>query len=135
MDLNAKLYMFLLGMAVTGIALNMVRTGKLQERYALLWILAGLALAISPFFANQLDAMGKALGFEYTPALLLMMGIVGLLLIIFQISLTISQSNEQLKVVSQEVGILRQQVDSLSRQLESNGVIGRPGGPETSHSE
>ena len=41
MNLYARIYMFLLGLAVLAFVINQVRTRRLQERYALLWLLAG----------------------------------------------------------------------------------------------
>jgi len=110
-----RILLLLLGLSVLAIIINLVRKRQLQERYALLWLLAGLALVLAPLLINQLDQVAFALGFQYPPALLLVLAVVGLLLIIFQLSLTISRSVDHLKVVTQELGLLRQQVEMLGR--------------------
>jgi len=114
MNPMTRIYVFLLGLAVLIFVINMVRTRRLQERYALLWLLAGLVLAIAPLFANQLDRLATAMGFDYAPALLLMLAVIGLLLMIFQISLNITSQSEHLKVLTQELGLLRQEVEALA---------------------
>jgi hypothetical protein len=114
MNPMTRIYVFLLGLAVLIFVINMVRTRRLQERYALLWLLAGLVLTIAPLFANQLDRLATAMGFGYAPALLLMLAVIGLLLMIFQITLTITSQSEHLKVLTQELGLLRQEVEALA---------------------
>ena len=114
MNPMTRVYVALLGLAVLLFVINMVRTRRLQERYALLWLLAGLALTIAPLFANQLDRLATAMGFDYAPALLLMLAVVGLLLLIFQLTLNIASQSEHLKVLTQEVALLRQEVEALT---------------------
>ena len=43
MNPTTRIYMFILGLTVLIFVINMVRTRRLQERYALLWVLAGVA--------------------------------------------------------------------------------------------
>jgi hypothetical protein len=120
-------YTMILGLALLVFVINMVRTRRLQERYALLWLLAGLTLTVAPLLAPWLDRLAYALGFAYTPALLLMLAVVGLLLLIFQLSLSLAHGNEQLKVLTQEVGLLRQELEVIKRQPErSSGGSPQP---------
>jgi len=120
-NLYARIYMFLLGLAVLAFVINQVRTRRLQERYALLWLLAGLGLTVAPLVIPWLDRVAYALGFDYPPALLLLLAVVALLLIIFQLSLTISRNNDQLKVLTQELGLLRQELDALRQAVHADG--------------
>lgn len=127
-DPRTRVYMFVLGLVVLAFVLNMVRTRKLQERYALLWIVAGVGLAVAPLVIHWLDALAYALGFDYPPALLLMVAVIGLLLIIFQLSLSISNNANHLKVLTQELGLLRQEVarleERLAAQEATRGTVG-----------
>ena len=108
-----RLLVFVLGLTVLLFVINLVRKRQLQERYAILWLLAGLALTLAPVFIPWLDHLAFSIGFEYPPALLLLLAVVGLLLLIFQLSLTISRSEDRLKVLTQELGLLRHAVTAL----------------------
>jgi hypothetical protein len=119
MNPMTRVYVALLGLAVLLFVVNMVRTRRLQERYALLWLLAGLALTVAPLFADELDRLAAAMGFDYPPALLLMLAVIGLLLLIFQLTLNIASQGEHLKVLTQEVALLRQELEAL-REAEKN---------------
>ena len=131
-DPRTRLYMFLLGAAVLLLVVNLVRKRQLQERYAILWLLAGLGLTLAPVFINQLDQLAYALGFAYPPALLLMLAVIGLLLIIFQLSLTISRNADQIKVLTQEAGLLRNEVETLKARPAQPA---NPPGRETTDAE
>lgn len=114
-----RLLVFVLGLTVLLFVINLVRKRQLQERYAILWLLAGLALTLAPVFIPWLDHLAFSIGFEYPPALLLLLAVVGLLLLIFQLSLTISRSEDRLKVLTQELGLLRHTVAALQRAAEA----------------
>lgn len=117
MSFQARLLLLLLGLSVLAIAINMARTKRLRESYALLWLLVGAGLTVSPFIADFLDRLALRLGFEYAPALLLMLAIIGLLLLIFLLSLSISRNSEQIKTLVQEVGLLRHEIERLQSQM------------------
>lgn len=131
LSLRTRIYMFFLGLAVLFFVINLLRTRKLQERYALLWVMAGLGLTIAPVAVPVLDRLAYALGFVYPPALLLLLAVIGLLLIIFQLSLNISHNAEHLKTLTQELGLLRQEVQVLTQRLDLGGEpLASPARPE-----
>ena len=105
-DPRARILLFFLGLAVLALVVNLVRKRQLQERYALLWLLAGLVLVLAPLFVDLLDRLAAWLGFEYPPALLLMLAVVGLMLIIAQLSMAISNQADRIKILTQELGLL-----------------------------
>jgi hypothetical protein len=126
-----RLLVFALGLTVLLLVINLVRKRQLQERYAILWLLAGLALTLAPVFIPWLDHLAFSLGFEYPPALLLLLAVVGLLLLIFQLSLTISRNEDRIKVLTQELGLLRHAVATLQRTAAEVGDSTQPAQQET----
>ena len=67
-DPRARILLFFLGLAVLVLAVNLVRKRQLQERYALLWLLAGLVLVLAQLFVNVIDRLAARLGFGYLHA-------------------------------------------------------------------
>jgi hypothetical protein len=117
MALRTRFFLVIVGLLVLGIVINLVRTRKLQERFALLWLLAAGGLVISPLIIDWLDLLAYALGFDYPPGLLLLLAVIGLLLILFQFSLHISRYHEQIKILTQEIALLRHDLDELTRRV------------------
>ncbi len=118
MELRARFFAVVLGVAVLLFVVNLVRTKKLKEEFALLWLLTAVVLVLTPLFIDYLDMVAYALGIEYPPALIFVLAIISLLFILFQFSIRISRFSGQIKVLTQELGLLRVQVEELERAVE-----------------
>ncbi len=116
MSPRARLLLFVIGLIVLFTIINLMRTRRLKEEYALLWLLAALTLVATPILITPLDQIAFFLGIEYPPALFLGLGIIGLLLIIFQLTLVISKFSDQIRTLTQEIAILRMRVDALEKR-------------------
>lgn len=121
MELRARLFAIALGIAVLLFVVNLVRTRKLKEEFALLWLLTAVVLVLAPLLIDYLDMMARALGIEYPPAFIFVLAIISVLLILFQFSMRISHFSEQIKVLTQELALLRARLEFLERTLPQDG--------------
>jgi hypothetical protein len=119
MEFRARLFAVVLGLAVLLFVINLVRTKKLKEEFALLWLLTGIVLVLTPVFIDYLDMVAYALGIEYPPALIFVLAIISLLLILFQFSMRISRFSEQIKVLIQELALLRVRLEDLENSASA----------------
>ena len=99
----ARIVLVLIGLAVLATVINLLRTRRLKEEYALLWLAAALALVAAPILIDPLDQIAFFLNVDYPPALYLGLAVVGLLLILFQLSLNISRFSDHIRVLTQEI--------------------------------
>jgi hypothetical protein len=113
MEFRARLFAVVLGVAVLLFVINLVRTKKLKEEFALLWLLTGVVLVLTPLLIDYLDMVAYALGIEYPPALIFVLAIISLLLILFQFSMRLSRFSDQVKVLTQELALLRVRLEHL----------------------
>jgi len=121
MEFRARLFAAVLGVIVLLFVVNLVRTKKLKEEFALLWLLMAVVLVLTPLVIDYLDMVAYALGIEYPPAFIFLLAIISLLFILFQFSMRISRFSEQIKVLTQELALLRAHVEELERVIESYG--------------
>jgi len=119
MEFRARVFAMVLGLVVLVFVVNLVRTKKLKEEFALLWLLTAVVLVLAPLFIDYLDLIAHALGIEYPPAFIFLLAIISLLFILFQFSMRISRFSEQIKVLTQEVALLRAQVEELERNASA----------------
>jgi hypothetical protein len=126
MELRARVFAVVVGLCVLLFVLNLVRTRKLKEEFALWWILTGVVLVLSPILIDYLDMVAYALGIEYPPALIFLLAIISLLFVLFQFSTRISRYAEQIKVLTQEQAVLRARVEELEESVKD---------PEEGHAE
>ena len=130
MSLAARLLLIALGIGITVFVTNLVRTRKLKEEYALLWLFTGVVLILLPVVIDLLDALSFALGITYPPAFIGLVAAICILFILFQFSTSISRFSERTKVLTQEVAILQERVRRLEAELAETGSVG----PEASES-
>ena len=117
MSLAARLLLIALGIGITVFVTNLVRTRKLKEEYALLWLFTGVVLVLLPVVIDLLDALSFALGITYPPAFIGLVAAVCIFFILFQFSTSISRFSERTKVLTQEVAILQERVRRLEAEL------------------
>jgi len=127
MEFRARLFAMVLGVAVLLFVVNLVRTKKLKEEFALIWLLTAVLLVLAPLFINYLDMIAHALGIEYPPAFIFLLAIISLLFILFQFSMRISRFSEQIKVLTQELALLRARIEELECSVPRPKVNPEPG--------
>lgn len=117
MVLRARFFFIILGLSVLFFVINLVRTKKLKEEHALLWLLMAVALVVAPLFIDIIDAVSFAIGIDYPPALIIVIALVCFALIFFQMSVTISRFSEQIKSLSQDLALARRRIQDLEERL------------------
>lgn len=115
---RARLFFVILGLAVLFFVVNLVRTKKLKEEYALLWLLMAVTLVVAPLLIDVIDVVSFALGIDYPPALIIVIALICFALIFFQISVTISRFSEQIKILAQDLALTRKRLEDLQKQVE-----------------
>jgi len=119
---RARLFFVALGLIVLFFVINLVRTKKLKEEYALLWLLMAATMVLAPLLIDVIDAISFAIGIDYPPALMIVIALVCFALIFFQISVTISRFSEQIKSLSQDLALTRKRLQELEEELAISRV-------------
>lgn len=96
--------------------LKLIKRKRLKEEYSLLWLgCSGVFLLLS-IFKPLLELLALTLGIFYAPAALLLILIVGAFFILIQFSIVISKLSESNKNLTQEVGILKAELQALTHK-------------------
>jgi len=117
MELRTRIFVITLSVIALIMVVNFVRTRRLKEEFALLWLGAGILLVAIPVFVDVVDAISYMLGIEYPPALIFLVALLAILGILLQFSMTISRYSDQIKVLTQEVALLTQRVRELEAKV------------------
>lgn len=109
-----------LSMAVSGLLLvlviELIRRGRMKERYSLVWLFAGAVLFILSSSRSLLEFFSRLVGIYYAPSFLFIVAFLFLLLITLHFSIVISGLSEKNKKLAQELALLRQEIlDRLQR--------------------
>lgn len=108
MEVRIQILLIVVTVGLLVFIIELVRRRHLQERYALLWLLAAIVLVVLAIFRNLLEVIAHAIGIFYAPSALFVIAFGFILILLLHFSLTVSRLSDQNKVLAQYVGLLRE---------------------------
>jgi len=89
------------------VVFELIRTRRLRERYALLWLATGLVLLVLSAWRGGLNTIAGWVGVTtYPPAVLFAVAALFILLVLLHYSTVISRLSDQNTVLAQRVALL-----------------------------
>jgi hypothetical protein len=119
----------IMAIVVCGVGLivivELIRRGRLKEKYSLLWLFAGTILLIFASSRKLLNYASSLVGIYYPPSFLFLLAFLFLLLITLHFSSVISGLSEKNKQLAQELALLRQEVqEGMGRTVNKSQAGG-----------
>ncbi len=89
------------------VVLELIRSRRLRERYALLWLLTGLVLTALSAWRDGLNTMAGWIGVRgYPPAVLFAISILFILAVLLHYSTVVSRLSDQNTILAQRLALL-----------------------------
>ena len=89
------------------IVLELIRSRRLRERYALLWLLTGLVLLVLSVWRGGLNTIAGWVGVTgYPPAIFLAVGLLFTIVVLLHYSTVISKLGDQNTILAQRLALL-----------------------------
>ena len=93
------------------VVLEMIRSRRLRERYALLWLVTGVVLLVLSVWRSGLNTIAGWVGVTgYPPAVLFAVATLFILLVLLDYSTVISKLADQNTVLAQRLALLEQRL-------------------------
>ena len=93
------------------VVFELIRSRRLRERYALLWLLTGLVLVVLSAWRGGLNTIAGWLGVRgYPPAVLFAVGLLFVILVLLHYSTVISRLSDQNVVLAQRLALLEERL-------------------------
>ena len=89
---------------------------KLREEFSLLWLFFGFVFLGLSIWRKSLDIIASFLGIAYPPAAIFLILIIGVISILIHFSIAISGLTERVKILVQEIGLLKMEQDEKKRK-------------------
>jgi hypothetical protein len=118
--LGQRVEVVAMALVVCGLIFELVRRKHLMERYALLWLAAGLTLLLLALWQGLLTALSHAAGIYYPPAALFAVAFLFVLVMLLHFSVAVSRLSDQNKILAQRLALLQRRLD------EESGEDGQP---------
>lgn len=85
--------------------------GWMREGYALLWIAVTVGMIILSWVPRLMDLIARVIQIYTPPFVLVIFMLGGMVLLLFQQSLIISKHNEKIKHLTEEITLLKAEMD------------------------
>ena len=89
---------------------ELLRRRQLREKYAILWLVVGLAALPLGFFPRLLDKLAKVVGVVSGVSLVLFLGFMFLLVVCIHLSWEASRLEAETRTLAEEVALIRTQL-------------------------
>ena len=109
----------LLAVVFLAIVIWMLLARKLREKYAVMWLVIGLAVLLLGLFPQLLLWLTDTLGVQIPANLLFSLAIVLLLGVALHLSWELSQAEEEIRRVAEEAAIARAEIERLGNRVEA----------------
>jgi hypothetical protein len=96
------------------VVFELIRSRRLQERYALLWLLTGVIVLVLALWRGALGLLADAVGIAYPPSALFVLAALFILLLLLHYSTVISKLSDQNRILAQRLAL-------LENELRGNG--------------
>jgi hypothetical protein len=96
------------------VVFELIRSRRLRERYALLWLATGLVLVVLSVWRGGLNTIARWLGVRsYPPAVLFAVALLFVVLVLLHYSTVISRLTDQNMTLAQRIALLETRLDEL----------------------
>lgn len=105
--MRAFVFAMLVSLSFLGVSIMAVRRGALREQAAVLWLLVGCAMVFvsATLPLHLLNRAAAFVGIAYAPDLLLLVAVVFLVVLVFQLSITVARLHEDHRTLVEEFGV------------------------------
>jgi hypothetical protein len=100
---------------------ELIRSRRLRERYALLWVVTGIVLVVLSAWRGGLNTIASWVGVRgYPPAVLFAIGLLFVILVLLHYSTVISRLTDQNVVLAQRLALLEMRLREHERAGPGN---------------
>jgi len=120
MPLQQQIFALVVSVLVFVIVIDMVRKRRLREEYSVLWLLTSVLMFVLVFRYEWLVSLTNLIGAGLPTTTLFLFSIIFLMLLSVQFCIMISKLTNQMKNLSQENALMRQEIERLNDLLNSS---------------
>jgi len=97
---------------------ELIRRRRLQERYALLWLLTGGVLLLFSVWRDALRLLAQTVGIAYPPSALFVIASFFILVVLLHYSTVISELSERNVTMAQRLAIMEERLKRAEARAE-----------------
>jgi hypothetical protein len=110
----------LAALILLGVIFELIRSRRLQERYALLWLLTGIVIFVLAVWRGLLGSLADLVGIAYPPSALFILASFFVLVVLLHYSTVISKLSDQNRILAQRLALLEHRVEGDRRRSQDS---------------
>ena len=119
--LKVTLVAVVVALVLVASVFELIRSRRLRERYALLWLLTGLVLLVLSAWRGGLNTIAGWVGVRgYPPAVLFAVGLLFVILVLLHYSTVISRLSDQNTILAQRLALLEARLRERPEPMEQD---------------
>ena len=107
-------------LVLLAVVFELIRSRRLRERYALLWLLTGTVMLVLSVWRSGLDTIAGAVGIHYAPSALFVVGFLFTLVVLLHYSTVISRLSDENAALAQRLALLEERLESALLEDEES---------------
>jgi hypothetical protein len=115
MNIRLQVIMVIASIFFMFYVITMVRNKKIELKFTLAWLMAGLTFIVFSIFPDVLIFLSYLLNIQEPVNTLFLSIIFFMLLIIFTLTIALSRNANRVKSLTQEIGIIKLELEKLSK--------------------
>jgi hypothetical protein len=115
MPLSVRIPIFVLGLFLFIMILELVRNRRLREELSIIWLLAGIASVLSSFADLIVDPLAFKLHISYPPTLVFMLIFFLFVIVMLYFSIVVSDLKSTNKELCQKIAMMEYKLGKLQR--------------------
>jgi hypothetical protein len=89
---------------------ELIRSRRLQERYALLWLITGGVILVLSAWRDALRLVAEQIGIAYPPSAIFVVGFLFILVVLLHYSTVISELSERNVRLAQDIALVEERL-------------------------
>ncbi len=106
-----RVEIIVVSLIICGFIFELIRRKRLMERYAILWLLAGVTVVVLSVGQDLLVKLTRAAGISYAPSAVFAVAFLFVLAMLVQFSMTISRLSDQNTALAQRLALLQARLE------------------------
>lgn len=108
--LRVSIFAAIASILLLAVIFELIRSRRLQERYALLWVMTAVVLLVFALWRDALGLFSRTVGIAYPPSALFLLAAFFILLVLLHYSTVISELAERNLMLAQRIALLEQKL-------------------------
>jgi hypothetical protein len=113
-----QLFAALAAVVLLGVVIELIRSRKLRERYALLWLGTAGAILVFALWRSGLHELSKGLGIAYPPNALFALAMLFVIVLLLHFSTVISKLSDRSTLLTQRLALMEERLRELEGRPE-----------------